>query len=320
MLRTRFTERFGVDHPIVCAPMGGATDGRLAAAVSAAGALGTVQAAHPRADDDWFAAQLDGAASAGRPYGAGFITAFLPHFERRFDLAMERRVPVVILSFGVPVPWIGRAHDSGALVLCQVQTRRAAADAVAAGADAIAVQGNEAGGHTGTMGLLPLLGAVLDDGHDVPVLAAGGVGGGRTLAGVLAMGADGAIVGTPFLATDEAPTHDPGVKELIVASDGGDTVWTRAYDIVEGMPWPEGIGERVRANAFTERWAGREDELRAQRDEVRAAVPPRDRFDPDEGGVLYGQSAAFVDAIRPAAQVVADLVAAAEAQLAHVRH
>jgi nitronate monooxygenase len=319
MLTTRFTERFGVDHPIVCAPMGGATDGRLAAAVSGAGALGTVQAAHPRADDDWFAAQLEGAAAPGRPCGARFNTAFLPYFERRFDRAMERAVPVVVLSFGEPAPWIGRAHDGGALVLCQVQTRRAAAEAVGAGADAIAVQGNEAGGHTGTMGLLPLLAAVLDDGHDVPVLAAGGVGSGRTLAGVLAMGADGAIVGTPFLASEEAPAHDPGVKELIVASDGGDTVWTRAYDIVEGLPWPEGIGERVRANAFTARWAGREDELRAQRDEVKASVPPRDRFDPDEGGVLYGQSAAFVHAVRPAARVVADLVAETEAQLARFR-
>ena len=89
------------------------------------------------------------------------------------------------------------------------------------------------------------------------MLAAGGVANGRTLAGVLAMGADGAWIGSAFIATTEATPPVDGTKDLIVASDGADTVWTRAYDILDGRPWPEGIGERVRTNRFTERWDGR---------------------------------------------------------------
>src|SRR5439155_22391673 len=180
-------------------------------------------------------------------------------------------------------------HDAGALVICQVQTVRQATEAVNAGADALAAQGTEAGGHTGTMGLLPLLGSVLDACPDLPVLAAGGVANGRTLAGVLAMGADGAWIGSAFIATTESSPADARTKELIVASDGADTVWTRAYDILDGRPWPEGIGERVRANNFTERWDGQEDALRAQRGSVERPTGP----DLDERDILYGQSAAF---------------------------
>lgn len=311
MLTTRFTERFGVDHPILSAPVGGATDSRLAAAVSAAGALGTFQAWHPTLGLEWLVEQIAAVrAATARPFGVGFIVAFMDQIPGRFDAACDAGVPVVALSFGDPSPWIARAHGAGAKVVCQVQTLRQAREAVDAGADAIAAQGVEAGGHTGTMGLLPLLGAVLDDCDGVPVLAAGGVASGRTLAAVLAMGADGAWIGSAFIATVEAALREEA-KALIVASDGGDTVWTRAYDIVDGRPWPEGIGERVRDNAFTRRWEGRDDELRDRRGEV--TVPTA--FDADESPVLYGQSAAFVRSIRPAADVVAEIVGDAERRL-----
>jgi nitronate monooxygenase len=156
---------------------------------------------------------------------------------------------------------------------------------------------------------------VLDRCPDVPVLAAGGVANGRTLAGVLAMGADGAWIGSAFIATPEASPALDRAKDLIVASDGSDTVWTRAYDILDGRPWPEGIGERVRANKFTERWDGQEDALRSQREQVERPTGT----DLDERDVLYGQSAAFVHAIRPAADVVREIVADAESFLARVR-
>jgi nitronate monooxygenase len=180
--------------------------------------------------------------------------------------------------------------------------------AVDAGADALAAQGTEAGGHTGSMGLLPLLGSVLDRCGDVPVIAAGGVASGRTLAAVLAMGADGAWIGSAFLATTEAVVSNEQLKDLIVASDGSDTVWTRAYDILDGLPWPEGIGERVRANSFTRRWAGRDDELRAQRRDVERPASN----DIDEAPVLFGQSAAFVERVRPAAEFISETVRDAE--------
>ena len=102
-----------------------------------------------------------------------------------------------------------------------------------------------------------------------------------------------------------------------MASDGGDTVLTRAYDIVSGLPWPAGIAERVRRNPFTDEWTGREVELTARREEF-ASPPGSDPFpppDPDTDSVLYGQSAAFVPAVRPAADVVHTICADAEATL-----
>jgi nitronate monooxygenase len=315
MLTTRFTERFGVDHPIMAAPMGGLSEGRLTAAVSQAGALGSFQALHPTKGLDWALEQIAFTrAATDRPFAVGFITEFVRFDPARFDAVMEQRVPVVALSFGEPAPYIAAAHDAGALVICQVQTVQQAVEAVDAGADALAAQGTEAGGHTGTMGLLPLLGSVLDRCPDIPVLAAGGVANGRTLAGVLAMGADGAWIGSAFIATDEASPALDRTKELIVQSDGADTVWTRAYDILDGRPWPEGIGERVRANRFTERWDGQEEALRSQRDTVERPAGS----DLDERDVLYGQSAAFVHSVRPAADLVREIVADTEGLLARL--
>jgi nitronate monooxygenase len=261
------------------------------------------------------------AASDG-PYGVGFITAFLPMFEPLFEAALagDGTAPpaVVALSFGDPQPWAERARRAGARVMCQVQTYDDASRAVDAGADVLVVQGTEAGGHTGTMSLLPFLARAAQRWPDVPLLAAGGIADGRTLAAALTAGADGAWLGTALLATPEAVEVHDVHKELIVASDGGDTVLTRVYDIVSGLPWPAGIAERQRRNRFTEEWTGREVELTTRREEFAPApgkVPFADPPDPDTDSVLYGQSAAFVDAVRPAADVLRTICADAEAIL-----
>jgi nitronate monooxygenase len=172
----------------------------------------------------------------------------------------------------------------------------------------LVAQGTEAGGHTGGMSLLPFLASVVERHPDVPVLAAGGIADGRTLAAALVAGADGAMLGTAFLATPEAVEVDDGYKRLIVDSDGGDTVLTQAYDIVAGLPWPAYISDRVRKNGFTAEWAGREQELRSRRDEIARDAAPTGRLDPDVDAIRYGQSAAFVDAVRPAADVIRAVV------------
>jgi nitronate monooxygenase len=195
--------------------------------------------------------------------------------------------------------------DAGLRLICQAQTFADAEAAVAAGADVIVSQGTEAGGHTGTMTLLPLLAGVAEAFPDVALLAAGGVGDGRTLAAALMAGADGAWLGTAFLATSESIDIGQEHKDAIVSSDGADTVFTRAYDIHSGLPWPAGIGERVRRDAFTDEWAGREDDLRATREQVAVSSAP----------LLYGQSARFVREVRSAEDVVRTISADAEALL-----
>ena len=151
---------------------------------------------------DWFREQIGYIRSqTDRPFGVGFITQLIELAPENFEIALEEGPPVIIFSFADPRPWLGRARDAGAVTVCQVQSPEAARIAVDAGADMLLAQGNEAGGHTGEMNLLPLLVDVVEEFPDVPTLAAGGIPSGRALAAVLAAGAPGASLGTAFLAT-----------------------------------------------------------------------------------------------------------------------
>ena len=276
------------------APMAMHSGGTLAAAVSAAGAMGSFGGIHATEGPDWVRAQADLVRErTDGPFAIGFITPFLAVFEKHFQAALDARPAAIALSFSDPGDSARRAKEAGCRVICQVQTFADADLAVAAGADVLVAQGNEAGGHTGTMALLPLLCGLADSFPDIPLLAAGGIASGRTLAAALLAGADGAWLGTAFLATPEAVEIGDAHKAAIVDSDGGDTVFTRAYDIASGLPWPATIGERVRRDAFTDEWAEREADLRQRRESVSPGQP-----------VLYGQSARFVEAVRSAADVV----------------
>ena len=148
--------------------------------------------------------------------------------------------------------------------------------AVEAGADIIIAQGSEGGGHVGWMASMPLLPMVVDAVAPIPVLAAGGFADGRGLVAALALGAEGILLGTRFLATVESPLH-PNFKQAIVDSDGHDTPLSEIPDIAAGLVWP-GAMIRSRRNRFIERWAGREWALR--RDRAEAAEGSRRRARP----------------------------------------
>ncbi len=296
----------GIEYPVMSAPMAMHSSGKLAAAVSKAGGLGSFGGVHRTNGPDWIREQVAYIRSeTDNPFAIGFITSFLPMFEQHFQAVLDEQVPVVALSFGSPQPWLDRAKSAGAKVMCQVQSMTHAQDAVDGGADILVAQGNEAGGHTGTMNLLPLLVSVVSRFPDIPVMASGGISSGRALAAVLAAGGEGAWAGTAFLATPECQEIPDEHKKLIVESDGEDTVYTRAYDVLWGAPWPEGIAERGRRNRFTDEWTGREDEIAARREELQARVQAAEKtFNADDRDVLYGQSAGAVRAVRPAAEVL----------------
>ena len=315
MITTRFTQMFTLDYPLMSAPMAMHSGGRLAAAVSKADALGSFGGVHQTKGPDWLREEISYIRSqTDRPFAVGFITAFLPMFEQHFAAVLDEKVPVVALSFGSPQPWLDQAKSAGARVICQVQSMAHAREAVAAGADVLVAQGNEAGGHTGTMNLLPLLVNVIDAFPDTPVLASGGIASGRALAAVLAAGADGAWAGTAFLATPECAEIPEEHKRAIIESDGEDTIYSRAYDVLWGAPWPPGIAERGRRNRFTDEWDGRDQEIIERREELQARVQSAaDNFDAaGDRALLYGQSAGAVSAIRPAAEVVRDICDDAE--------
>ncbi len=144
-------------------------------------------------------------ARTARPFGVGFILPFLDAYGQDDlpRLALDEGVAALALSFGDPTPYVAAAHAAGAKVLVQVQTVAQARRAVASGADVIAAQGTDAGGHGGEIGTLSLVPAVVDAAGDVPVLAAGGIADGRGLVAALLLGAEGAWLGTRFVASAE---------------------------------------------------------------------------------------------------------------------
>ncbi len=313
MLQTRFTDLLGLKYPVMSAPMSNHSGGQLAAAVSLAGGLGTFGGSNGW-DAEWMRQQIAHIRSqTDRPFGVGFITQLIEPDPTNFEIALEERTPVIVFSFTDPEPWLGRAKDAGALTICQVQSLELAEAAVRAGADILLAQGNEAGGHTGRMNLLPLLVDLVERYPQLPVLAAGGITGGRALAAALAAGAQGASLGTAMLATPEAVEVPESFKEQIVLSDGQDTAFTRLYDLLGDTPWPEEIAGRVYRNRLVKEWDGRDAEVLAQREELATdAAAARARHDPELASVYMGQGAGQVHAIRPAAEVVREICDEAE--------
>ena len=323
MLKTRITELLGIDRPIISAPMVKMSGGRLAAAVSLAGGLGTFGCANAlkNTDPEYIREQIAYIRSqTDNPFGVGFQTQHIAAAPENFDTVLEEEVPVILFSFSDPRPWLGRAKESGAKTICQVQTVEDARIAVAGGADVVAAQGNESGGHTGIMNLIPFIVRLVEEFPDVPIIAAGGISNGRSLAAVLAAGADGAWMGTAFVATEENDERPDSHKELIVRSDGDDTIYTQVFDILfqgaYGGEWPKGLAARVFNNRLAQEWHGRENELREHLAEVLPSyLEGRERVDTDLAPTFIGESAAFISAVRPAAEVVRTVCDEAEQQL-----
>ena len=300
MLQTRFTDRLGLSYPIMSAPMSNHSGGQLAAAVSRAGGLGTFGGSNDLGPD-WLREQIGYIRSeTDNAFGVGFITQLIETDPTNFEIAVEEQVPVIVFSFTDPQPWLGQARDAGILTVCQVQSLELAESAMAAGTDMLLAQGNEAGGHTGGMNLLPLLVELVERYPDVPVLAAGGISSGRALAAVLAAGAAGASLGTALLATPEAVEVLEAFKERILLSDGQDTIFTRFYDLLGTRPWPEGIAGRVYHNRLVREWDGRDADILAHREELASDLAAgRAGQDAEVASVYMGQGAGQISAIPP---------------------
>lgn len=230
-VHTAFTELVGCVHPLQQAGMGGSATPELAAAVSAAGALGTIGAAGMPAEA--VAAAVDVMARrTSAPFGVNFLMPFL---DRAAVAAVSGRARLVEFFYGDPDPsLVSLVRDAGSLAAWQVGSEEEARAAAGAGCDVVIAQGVEAGGHVrGQVGLLPLLDLVLDA-VEVPVVAAGGIGTARGVAAVLAAGAAGARVGTRFLAAEEADVH-PSYLAALVAARAEDTVLTTTFSAL----WPD---------------------------------------------------------------------------------
>jgi nitronate monooxygenase len=316
-LRTRLTEKLGIRHPVLLAPMGSIAGGRLAAAVSAAGGLGLIGGGY--GDRAWLEREF--AAAGNQRIGCGFITWSLAKQPALLDLALAHRPAALMLSFGDPLPFAARIKAAQSVLICQVQTRDHALQALDVGADIIVAQGTEAGGHGGGRATLPLVPAIVDlVAQRAPacmVVAAGGIADGRGLAAALTLGAEGVLVGTRFFAAVESLGSDQA-KARIVAGSGEDTLRTSVFDTARGYRWPDGITGRALRNDFTARWHGREGELAAALDgEMARYRDAAARGDVDTAVVFAGEGMDLIADLPPAGAIVTRLVAEAERALAN---
>jgi NAD(P)H-dependent flavin oxidoreductase YrpB (nitropropane dioxygenase family) len=201
-------------------------------------------------------------------------------------------------------------------VICQVQTVAMALDAVRKGADIVVAQGSEAGGHGCSRGTFALVPAVVDAvGPDTIVVAAGGVADGRGLAAALLLGAQGVVLGTRFLASDEAAGH-PNAKERLVAASGDETLRGLVFDISRRNVWPAPFTGRCLLNDHARRWQGRELELlRHVHEEGEQYLAARAAGDFDVAAVIAGEAVDLVSALEPAGTIVRRIVTEAEALL-----
>ena len=234
-LWTRLTGFFGIEHPILLAPMAMVSGGRLAAAVTSAGGLGLIGGGY--GDADWLQREFDQANPAR--VGCGFITWSLAQKPELLDQALERQPATIMLSFGDLQPFADRIRAAGVPLTAQVQNLGHARQALDAGAEIIVAQGGEAGGHgmtvRSTFTLVPdVVDLVAARSPHTLVVAAGGVADGRGLAAALALGADGAVVGTRLWASAEALVSPRAHQQAIQAS-GDDTFRTRVYDVVRQL-------------------------------------------------------------------------------------
>ena len=314
MLHTRICDLLGIDHPIISAPMAGTATAELAAAVSNAGGFGMIGAIVPT-DPLWLREQIHLAKEfTDRPFGVGFISS-APGMEKAVEVAIDEKVAAVSHSFADVTPFVSDAHAAGIKVLAQVQSVAQAVTATRAGVDIITAQGTEAGGHTGHNGTLPLVAAVIDIAGDIPVLASGGIGDGRGLAAVLMLGAEGAWIGTRFVASAEWRGPEWARKKVAEAS-ADDTLLTRVYDLAGNASFPADISHRVLRNDFTQTWDGRDEEIIARRQELQEQILAAGRDgNPRIASVNAGVVTGLIHEIEPAGDIVRRIVAEAEAIL-----
>jgi enoyl-[acyl-carrier protein] reductase II len=312
MLRTAICDLLGIEHPIVLAGMGGVSMHRLVAAVSNAGGLGVIGAATLDARglrDEIHKTR----ALTDKPFAVDLLAPIPDAIRPHMQVVFEEGVKIFVAGLAVPREFIEEMHARGMIVIVMTGKVRHAVKAAEAGADVVAAQGTEAGGHTGEIGTLALVPQVVDA-VQVPVLAAGGIADGRGVVAALALGAQGAVIGTRFIATPEAQAAR-AYREAILRAGEADTVRTRCYT---GKP------ARTIRNPYNEAWERKTDQIQPFPMQVMVSVQEgvmdyaglRGDGNAERDFMPAGQGLGLIRRIKPAAEVMADIVREAEGVLA----
>ena len=310
-ISTPLTTRLGIAHPILSAPMDVIAGARLTAAVSAAGGFGILGGGY--GDKAWLEQETAKLANVSAPFGIGFITWSLARKPELLDIALNARPRAIMLSFGDPKPFAPRIKSSGALLICQVQDKTMARQALNAGADILIAQGTEAGGHGASRTTIDIVPAIVDlAAGRVPVVAAGGIGDGRGLAAMMMLGASGVLLGTRFYASRECDGADEA-KRRICAATSGNSVRGIIFDLSRNNVWPAPFNGCCLINDHARRWMGREVELLQNVNAVAAeyaAAKAAGNF--DIAAVIAGEAVGLIHDIPPAADIIDRIVTEAD--------
>jgi enoyl-[acyl-carrier protein] reductase II len=300
-MENRITTLFNIQYPIVQAGMVWASGWRLAAAVSNAGGLGLIGAGsmYPEVLREHIQKCKK---ATQRPFGVN-VPLLYPDIDQHMAVLKEEQVPIVFTSAGNPKTWTPFLKENGIITVHVVSSVKFALKAQEAGVDALVAEGFEAGGHNGrdettTMVLIP---AVKEKIH-IPLIAAGGIASGRAMLAAMVLGAEAVQVGSRFVASEEASSHTL-FKDRVVAAQEGDTQLTlkelAPVRLLKNKFYSD-IQRAYAEGATTE-------DLRALLGRARAK---KGMFEGDleEGELEIGQVSALIHDIKPAGQIVADMV------------
>jgi len=225
-LRTPICDLFGIDVPVILAGMGGVSMAPLVAAVSNAGGLGVMGAANLSPDDLREEIRKTKALTK-KPFAVDLLAPLPQMIVPYLPILYDEGVKIFVAGLAIPEKHVAEMHGHGITIMVMTGKVKHAVRAEAAGADVVAAQGTEAGGHTGEIGTLALVPQVVDA-VKIPVVAAGGIVDGRGVVAALALGAQGAVIGTRFIATPEA-TAARSYREALVRAEQDETIRTRCY-------------------------------------------------------------------------------------------
>lgn len=296
----RITKLFNIQYPIIQAGMIWSSGWRLASAVSNAGGLGIIGAGsmYPEVLEEHIQKCKE---ATDKPFGVN-LPLLYPDIDKHIEIIIREKVPVVFTSAGNPKTWTKTLKDNGITVVHVVSSAKFAKKSEDAGVDAVVAEGFEAGGHNGreettTLCLIPSVRQAIN----IPLIAAGGIATGRSMLATMTLGAEGVQIGSRFVCTPEASSHQ-SFKDAIVNAGEGDTVLTmkRLTPV------------RLIKNDFYTRVAKAEsncvsdEEMKTLLGRARAK---KGMFEGDmiEGELEIGQVSGYITDIKPAAAVVAEI-------------
>lgn len=300
-MQNRITQLFGIQYPIIQGGMIWCSGWRLASAVSNAGGLGLIGSGsmYPEVLREHIQKCK---AATNKPFGVN-VPLLYPDIEKLMEIIVEEGVKIVFTSAGNPKTWTEHLKSKGITVVHVVSNTKFAKKCEEAGVDAIVAEGFEAGGHNGreettTMCLIPMVREAIS----IPLIAAGGIGTGKTMLAAMALGADGVQIGSRFAASEESSAHENFKKAIVDAGDGDTQLTLKELTPVRLIKnkFFTDIQEAYNRKATA-------DELRELLGRARAK---RGMFEGDmeEGELEIGQISGYIHDVKPAADIVKEIV------------